>query len=209
MHAHATQKGRVSGGSCAALYAHTRGGAGSAGRRPACPPDINSTQCYNKHPQPHDDSAGTSPPGAQGTGGRAGLRCAKNSPIFAWRDDHVLRTTASVATSTRSLNGLGFSGDAASAKGLAGDGGIGLRSQPANGTRGGGTSAAPRAAAPKPYPSPTGGALNDLSTAGFTCVGRLTLHSSRRKQCAGSVVSAAQIDGQAGRGTDRDVDMQI
>jgi hypothetical protein len=85
-----------------------------------------------------------------------------------------LRTTASVAVSTRSLKGLGLRGDAVMLKGLAGDGAIALRSQPAKGTRGGGQSGT---SAPGPYLT----ALQDLSTSGFTALVRLALrqHAGR------------------------------
>lgn len=82
------------------------------------------------------------------------------SAIFAWRPLQFLRTTASVAVSTRSLNGLGLRGEAGMLKGLAGDGAMGLRSQPANGTSGGGQSGT---SAPGPYLT----ALQDLSTSGL------------------------------------------
>lgn len=110
----------------------------------------------------------------------SGLSLApKNDPILAWRCVQFLRTTASVAVSTRSLNGLGLSGEAGKLKGFAGEGAMALRSQPAKGIRGGGQSGT---SAPGPYLT----ARQDLSTSGFTSLLRLTLTAATASKEAGN-----------------------
>jgi hypothetical protein len=77
-----------------------------------------------------------------------------------------------VAVSTRSLKGLGFMGEAVRLKGLAGEGAMALRSQPAKGTKGGGQSGT---SAPGPYLT----ALQDLSTSGLTAFVRFALQDGQ------------------------------
>lgn len=146
-------------------------------------PDL--TQLLPTTPLPHTSCVG-------GSGGCCEAACccwgptscvsfgaAKNAPILAWRELQFLRTTASVAVSTRSLKGLGFRGDAVRLKGLAGEGAMALRSQPAKGTRGGGQSGTSE---PSPYLT----ALQDLSTSGLTAFVRLALRRRKeRKKGAG------------------------